>query len=158
MISTAPVFVAGKKATVVSATTPRPFPRVTSYSEIESAASPSVIPSVSERSRGTARNRVALNAPPSNLPRIIAINISEVNIHSGDKMSGDIRTTPNVKTVEIRIEGWGMPIPRQRPGLFAMSGQIPQLPFFVKGNYTLQVIARNASGLYTERDIPISLR
>ena len=42
--------------------------------------------------------------------------------------------------------------------LFTGSGVIPDLPFFVKGNYTLQVIARAPNGATAERDIPITLR
>ena len=47
-----------------------------------------------------------------------------------------------------------MSVPRTRIGHFEASGQLPDIPFFLKGSYTLQVIARNAEGEQAERDIP----
>jgi hypothetical protein len=91
-------------------------------------------------------------------PKILSISISSLSFKPGDTVSGSVETTSNVASVEIRIEGWGMSLPRPRIGFFAGSGVIPQLPFFAKGKYTLQVIARNADGARAERDIPITLR
>ncbi|MBV8603010.1 MAG: hypothetical protein JO359_15720, partial [Candidatus Eremiobacteraeota bacterium] len=61
-------------------------------------------------------------------------------------------------SVEARIAGWSMSVPRTRIGHFEASGVIPDLPIFAKGSYKLEVIARNADGMKAERDVPIRLR
>jgi hypothetical protein len=165
-ISTAPVYVVEGTG---PAKTIAPAPHVTPFHAITSVASPHiVIPSPSatlrytqgERSRGT----VALHAPhavtPSDVegpPKIFAIHINTVTIHSGETVRGNVRTTGNVSNVEIRIVAWSMLLPREHAGFFAASGVVPDLPFFVKGKYTLQVIAHGKTGS-AERDIPITLR
>jgi len=95
---------------------------------------------------------------PDNEPHILAIHLSTLEIHSGETVSGYVTTSDNVSAVDIHISAWSMPVPKSHAGLFRASGVIPDLPFFVKGNYTLQVIARVGNGPTTERDIPISLR
>ncbi|HEY1727987.1 MAG TPA: hypothetical protein VGG22_06425 [Candidatus Baltobacteraceae bacterium] len=117
---------------------------------IGSVERPPVIPSVAPkaRSRGTADSK----------PRILAIHLSTLQIKSGETVSGYVTTTDNVSNVDIHISSWAMPVPKAHSGLFRASGVIPDLPFFLKGNYTLQVIARDGNGPTTERDIPISLR
>jgi hypothetical protein len=94
--------------------------------------------------------------PPE--PHILAIHISTLEIRSGETVNGYVTTSNNVAAVDIHISSWSMPLPKTHNGLFTASGVIPDLPFFLKGNYTLQVIARAPSGAVAERDIPISLR
>ena len=89
---------------------------------------------------------------------ILAIHISTLEIRSGQTVSGYVTTSNNVSNVDIHISAWSMPVPKSHAGLFRASGVIPDLPFFLKGKYTLQVIARVGNGSTTERDIPISLR
>jgi len=138
-ISTAPVFIVSNPSS-----SPRPVPSVSAPHDIVSVA-PAANPKIPYP---------ALNAQP----RILGINISSVVIHSGDTVRGNVTTTSNVSNVDVHISEWAMPLPHPRPGYFEGSGVIPQLPFFVKGNYTLQVIARTAGGQSVERDIPISVR
>jgi hypothetical protein len=119
-----------------------PFNAVRSLSSkrVKRAAPPVVVPSVPAQ------------------PHILAIHISTLEIHSGETVSGYVTTSKNVSSVDIHISAWSMPLPKSHDGLFTGSGVIPDLPFFVKGNYTLRVIALAPSGATTERDIPISLR
>ncbi len=130
-----------------------PLPSVTPYQVIGSVSRAPVIPSVAPkaRSRGTA-------TVTDNEPRILAIHLSTLAIHSGETVSGYVTTSDNVSAVDIHISAWAMPVPKSHAGLFRASGVVPDLPFFLKGNYTLQVIARVGNGPTTERDIPISLR
>ena len=152
VISTAPVYVAGHPAVTAIPVSVQSSNVVPSPSTTHS--SNAALRTGSDE--GTAAHRQV--ASISNVPKILAINISTLDVHSGDAVSGNVHTTNNVKSVEIRISAWSMPMSRAGAGYFVASGQIPQLPVFVKGNYTLQVIARNSTGLYTERDIPITLR
>jgi len=137
-LSTAPVY-------IVSSATARPIPTVSAPGEIVSVAP-------------IRNHKIVAFAAPSATPRILRINISSVVIHSGDTVRGNVTTTPNVSNVDVHISAWAMPMQHPRPGYFEASGTIPQLPFFVKGNYTLQVIARTAAGQRVERDIAISIR
>lgn len=97
-------------------------------------------------------------AAPHAPPKILAIDLSTLAVTGGDTVSGSVETTSNVASVEARIAGWSMSLPRTRIGHFEASGQLPDLPFFAKGTYKLEVIARNADGVKAERDIPITLR
>jgi hypothetical protein len=97
-------------------------------------------------------------ASPHALPRILAIDLSSLEVSSGETISGTVETTSNVASLEARIGGWSMSVPRTRIGHFEASGQLPDIPFFLKGTYTLQLIARNADGEQAERDVPITVR
>ena len=136
--------------------TPVPLPSVTPYHVIGSAPRPPAIASPSSPLR-SAQDK-ARRGTTDDEPHILAIHLSTLEIHSGETVSGYVTTSDNVSNVDIHISAWAMPVPKSHPGLFRASGVIPDLPFFVKGNYTLQVIARVGNGPTTERDIPISLR
>jgi len=138
-LSTAPVF-------IISSSSAHPVPIVTPPGEIVSVAP-------AKNHKGAIAYR-----PPVTGPQILKINISSVVIHSGETVRGNVTTTSNVSNVDVHISAWAMPLAHPRPGYFDASGVIPQLPFFVKGNYTLQVIARTPGGQRVERDIPISIR
>lgn len=97
-------------------------------------------------------------AAPHAPPKILAIDLSTLAVTGGETVSGSVETTSNVASVEARIAGWSMSLPRTRIGHFEASGQLPDLPFFAKGTYKLEVIARNSDGVKAERDIPITLR
>lgn len=99
-----------------------------------------------------------LFAKPHALPRILAINISSLEISSGDTVTGSVETTSNVASVEARIAGWSMSIPRTRVGHFETTGQVPDLTWIAKGTYTLEIIARNADGVKAQRDLAITLK
>jgi len=61
--------------------------------------------------------------------------------------------------VEVRIGGYGTSAARTGAGAFALSYRVPDLPAFLKGHtYTLQIIARNAAGVRTEQDLPMTVR
>ena len=102
--------------------------------------------------------RLYVYAAPHAPPKILAIRLSTLEIHSGETVAGSVETTSNVASVEARISGWSMIVPRTRIGHFEASGQIPDLPVFLTGDYTLEVIARNADGVKAERDVTIAFR
>ena len=146
-LSTAPVYViASSAAKPVAQNTPLPLPTVTPYNAVKSVSS-----------SGVKRAAPAL-VIPNLAPHILAIHISTLEIRSGETVSGYVTTSNNVSNVDIHISSWAMPVPKTHNGLFRASGVIPDLPFFLKGNYTLQVIARAPTGATVERDIPISIR
>ncbi|MDP9019113.1 MAG: hypothetical protein M3N19_12435, partial [Candidatus Eremiobacteraeota bacterium] len=59
--------------------------------------------------------------------------------------------------VEVRIGGYSSAMTKTGPTTFVMSYQIPWLPFFLRGRWTIRVIARNVDGVATERDTSITI-
>jgi hypothetical protein len=94
-------------------------------------------------------------APPHAAPRILAVRLSTRDVSGGQTVRGSVETTSNVASLEARIGWWSMSVPRTRIGHFEASGQMPMVPFFMRGTYTLQLIARNADGAKQEEAFPI---
>lgn len=99
-----------------------------------------------------------LQLPADALPQIVDVLLSSMTLHGGDTFSGRVVTSTNVASLEVRMAGQSINVPRTDLGVFALTYQVPNIPFFARGNYTAQVIARNAKGDTAERDIPIALR
>lgn len=98
--------------------------------------------------------RVASDAPP----QILEISISETTVRPGDRVSGSVITSSNVASVEARIGGYAMSLSKLGVGRFALAYTVAPLPWFVRGNFTLQVIARNTHGDAATRAIPLTVR
>jgi hypothetical protein len=95
---------------------------------------------------------------PDAAPQILAIALSETTFHPGDRVSGSVVTTSNVASVEARIGGYSMSLPKRGVGRFALTYTVAPLPWFVRGNFTMQVIARNPRGDMVTRAIPLTVR
>lgn len=94
---------------------------------------------------------------PDAAPKILAVAVSETTIHHGDRVSGSVVTTSNVASVQARIGGYAMSLVKTGVGRFALT-YTANLPWFVRGNFTMQVIAKNTRGDAVERAIPLSVR
>ena len=99
-----------------------------------------------------------LALPSDAAPQILAVQLSDPVFHSGEKVSGTIVTSTNVTIVQVQFAGRSASIPQVQPGLFELSYTLPNIPFFMYGTYTAQVIARSAAGLTAERDVAVSIR
>jgi hypothetical protein len=91
-------------------------------------------------------------------PQILAVAISETTVQPGDRVSGSVVTSSNVASVEARIGGYAMTLSKVGVGRFALTYTVAPLPWFVRGNFTMQVIARNTRGDATTRAIPLTVR
>jgi len=69
-----------------------------------------------------------------------------------------VHTSLNTASVEARIGGYGISVPKVGAGRFALNYTVPNLPFFLKHTYDMQVIARNTSGVKTIRTVSITIR
>jgi hypothetical protein len=98
--------------------------------------------------------RIASQAPP----RILDVAMSETTVQPGDRVSGSVVTSSNVASVEARIGGYAVSLVKVGVGRFALTYTVGPLPFFVRGNFTMRVIARNPSGEATTRTIPLTVR
>ena len=94
---------------------------------------------------------------PNAVPQILAVSMSETTVHAGDDVSGNVITSSNVASVQARIGGYAVNLAKVGVGRFALTYHV-SVPWFVRGNFTMHVIARNARGDTVVRSIPIALR
>jgi hypothetical protein len=95
--------------------------------------------------------------PPDASPKILGIAVSETTVHSGDRVSGNVVTTSNVASVQARVGGYAMTLQKTGVGRFALTYTV-NLPWFIRGNFTMRVIATNTRGDTVERLIPLTVR
>ena len=98
--------------------------------------------------------RLAPDAPP----QILDVNVSETRVFPGDRVFGRVITTSNVASVEARIGGYAVSLAKVGVGRFELTYTVGPLPWFVHGNFTMQVIARNTRGDAATRAIPLTVR
>lgn len=91
-------------------------------------------------------------------PQILAIQLSDPIFQSGELVSGTVVTSTNVSAVEVHLAGRVAHIPQKDAGIWQMSYRMPHVPFFMRGNYTAQIVALNAAGLSAQRDMTITVR
>jgi hypothetical protein len=128
-----------------------------------SLPSPSPLPPASPT---PAPAHVVLPPPPKKItrlpsdaaPQILDVAVSETTVHPGDRVVGRIITTSNVASVQARIGGYAVSLVKTGVGRFELAYTVGQLPWFIRGNFTLQVIARNTRGDAVTRAIPLTVR
>jgi hypothetical protein len=98
------------------------------------------------------------NLAPDAQPKIVNVSLSETTVRGGDTVSGEVITSSNVASVEVRIAGFSMTMPKTSPGHFALSYTVPSVPFFLHKTYDMNVIARNTRGDATAKSLPITVR
>jgi hypothetical protein len=98
--------------------------------------------------------RIAADAAP----QILDVAVSETTVHAGDRVFGRVVTTSNVASVEARIGGYAMSLVKTGVGRFELTYTVAPLPWFIHGNFTMQVIARNTRGDAVTRAIPLTVR
>jgi len=96
---------------------------------------------------------LASDAPP----QILAVQMSDYVLHSGERISGTVVTSTNVTAVEIHLGGRTARLPQASPGVFSVSYRMPNIPFFMRGRYTGQIVALNAAGARAQRDISVTV-
>jgi len=108
---------------------------------------------------GDARARPApAAAQPEAPPRILAMAFSSDEVRRGRNWSGEIVTTTNVASVEVRTNLFSINVPRRRYGDFRFSLRVFDVPPIFIRAYRLRVIARNAAGRSIEEDLPFRIR
>lgn len=98
--------------------------------------------------------RIAADAPP----QILDVAVSETTVQPGDRVFGRVVTTSNVASVEARIGGYAVTLVKTGVGRFELIYTVGALPWFVHGNFTMQVIARNTRGDAVTRAVPLTVR
>jgi hypothetical protein len=123
-----------------------------------SPASAAVASSSPAALAGTPRPPKVVRLPPDAAPQILDVAVSETVVHPGDRVRGSVVTTSNVASVQARIGGYAMTLNKVGVGRFELAYTVAPLPWFLRGNFTMQVIARNTRGDTAERAIPLTVR
>jgi hypothetical protein len=90
-------------------------------------------------------------------PQIDAIWLSSLTLERGGTWSGEIATPSNVASIEVRTDSFSFSVPRVKPGIFAFSYAIPDLPPYLRRHFVLHVVARNAAGDSDDEELPIEI-
>jgi hypothetical protein len=96
--------------------------------------------------------------PPDAAPRILGVAVSETTVQPGDRVFGSVVTSSNVASVEARIGGYAVSLVKVGVGKFSLAYTVGPLPWFIRGNFTMEVIARNTRGDAATRTIPLTVR
>jgi hypothetical protein len=60
--------------------------------------------------------------------------------------------------VEVRVATYGIVLKKVGVGRFSLAYKLGSLPFFVRGTYTMTIVARNPSGASTQTEMPLTIR
>jgi hypothetical protein len=91
-------------------------------------------------------------------PQISAVWLSSLVLERGATWAGEISTSSNVASVEVRTDSFSFSVPRKRIGTFAFAYAIPDLPPYLRRPFILHVVARNAAGERFDEPVPIEIR
>lgn len=97
-------------------------------------------------------------APNASAPRILAMHFSSESVRRGETWSGQVVTTTNVASVEVRSNLFSIDVPRRAFGRFAFSLRVFDVPPIFIRNYRVRVIARNSAGVQEEEQFPFRIR
>jgi hypothetical protein len=90
-------------------------------------------------------------------PKILALNLSSNNVASGDVVSGSVVTSTDVAQVEAHLAAFSLSVPYVSAGHFAIKYVVPPIPFFLKGRYNIDVVAKTSHGATVHRIVPITV-
>jgi len=108
-------------------------------------------------SRAPAAKPTPVRRPPNAPPRILDVQIASV-VHPGQRVSGRVITTSNVASVEVRIATYGIAMQKTGVGTFTIDYAVANVPFFLRGTYSMRIIARNSGGDISERTLPLTIQ
>jgi hypothetical protein len=151
-----------------AAATGAPQPRRTTLTAAPAApAATPAAPAVSATPSNPAK-RLAGTLPPAPkrverlpadaAPQILDVAVSQTAVQPGDHVVGRVVTSSNVASVEARIGGYAMNLRKVGVGRFELAYTVGSLPWFVHGNFTMQLIARNTRGDAATRAVALTVR
>ncbi|MHB8703213.1 MAG: hypothetical protein ACYC8W_03555 [Candidatus Tyrphobacter sp.] len=76
----------------------------------------------------------------------------------GETISGEVITSSNVASVEVKVGPYVWPMQKVAPGEFTVSLVVPYIPRALRRRtYTLEVLAHNTRGDTVTMSLPIAL-
>jgi hypothetical protein len=95
--------------------------------------------------------------PPTNEPRIIEIDLTDRIVRPG-LLQLRVLADPSVTSIIVRAMGRQFAVPQQSSGMFAVSNNVPSIPFFLKGRtFWVDFIASRQDGRQTVVSLPVVL-
>lgn len=89
-------------------------------------------------------------AAPDAKPRIVRVWISSLRIYAGMWLNGEVVTSTNVASLEVRTAAFSINSDHVGPGRFAFHTRVLELPPLARRHrLDLSIIARNAAGRET---------
>ncbi len=131
------------------------------------AAGPSPVPATAAPGApSTAAPPTAAPATPAtpapatpSAPQILSLSVTPSVVHAGGSVAFDARTTPDIANVTAFVSAYTLPFTRTAAGRFALAFAIPaSVPGVFHGTYTMNVVARSASGASTSRTIAVTFQ
>jgi hypothetical protein len=99
------------------------------------------------------------SAAPTQGTAILSASVAPAHARPGDTVVWDVRTTPDVTTVEARVTMATIPLQRESPGHFTLSFKLPDsVPGLFHGNYSVDIVGKTSAGTTVHRTIPLSLK
>jgi len=95
----------------------------------------------------------------STAPQIISVHTSPAIIHDGDTLLWTVQTTPDVVDVVAHVTVYAFRLQKHGTGQYILSFTIPHgVPGFFHGNYTLDLVARSATGAEATTKVPVAFQ
>jgi hypothetical protein len=138
--------------------TAAPSPAATTAPSPSPSPTPTPAPKVAATLQPVEQKIKVPRLRPDAAPRILDVAMSETTVSPGDKVSGSVVTTSNVASVEARIGGYAVNLVKVGVGRFALTYTVGPLPFFIHGNFNMQVVAHNTRGDVATRTVPLTVR
>lgn len=86
-------------------------------------------------------------ASPAPAPRILEVDLSAQRYRAPAVVDVQVKTSPDVSSVIVRLLGREASLPRVGAGLFSARRALPDVPFFLKGRtYSVQFVAATDDG------------
>jgi hypothetical protein len=90
-------------------------------------------------------------------PQIYSVHATPSIVHGGESVVWDVRTTPDVVSVDAQVSLYALQMEKQSAGHFALSFAVPSnVPWFFHGTYDLDVRAHSESGEVAHRSISLT--
>ena len=90
-------------------------------------------------------------------PQILWYQFVPSTPHAGDAVTGVVLTSSNVASVELRIGGYSINLPKIDVGQFKGSYSVPRLPFFMSHQIAILIIARNTAGVEAQTSLSMQI-
>ena len=98
----------------------------------------------------------ALAAGPP--PRILHVYLPSATVESGQHLKIAMRTSPDAVRAEIHVKTFKFDMARASDDLFSFDYALPGIPWFMKGAYTLDLVAYAKDGASATTQVTIQVK
>jgi hypothetical protein len=92
-------------------------------------------------------------------PQILSLRATPKVVHNGQSVVWDVRTTPDVVSVDAKSSFYALQLQKHGPGRFGLTFTIPSaVPWFFHGTYPMEVSAYASNGARAQRSITLTFQ